>query len=492
MFGALFLSTVLLWMWFAYMRPPIFGRWNYKHFYEALFRTVVRGSESQLAVLAGELVRSAESIVRLSMPAISKGKKPSKRTQQIASFANDAILLLNNRKLCRHVVASAPITAIVFMEEAAKQKRFSIPLGGFARNITEEALRNRDSILYDEHRYGDVLGMVQPFSNAMYGNYRLVEGISRRIDSPLDIDWKLAWDLDGPQFEAYCQITLLTFKDYVKTGSYRSHSTVLYRAFEIIEGAGREVYKLDNQPLDATDSTPVRRLSAAVHFVTDVIRFLGKEPDLQFGTLRVREGANAWYGITIFDRIAELIFELIFQASAVKGPIDNAWWVHYNTVWGRLFGFHEKTPAWNVIRFKVTRLLYDEIKKLEDFPNFKSSRILGFCLNVLGLSMAKGVHRDRGEYPLRVAVLSWTKKHYLRLREVHPPVAESCLIGGIGFDDSTDRLFKTYSQGLNLEPSREYLELDPANPVRGPLALVRRSVRHVRNAVKARKNKDKE
>lgn len=492
-FGALFVTTVLLWMWSAYMRPPIFGRSNYKHFYYALFRAVVRGSEAQLAALAGELVRSAEPLVKLWKPKTAKDGKPSGRTQDVSRFANDAILLLNNRKLCRHVVDSAPITAIVFMEEAAKQKRYSIPLGGFARNVTEEALKNRDSILFHEDSYGsDVLGMVQPFSTAMYGNYRLVEGIGAHFDSPLDIDWKLAWELDGPQFETYCRITFLTFKDYIKSGSYRSHSTALQRAFKIIQGAGRDIYKLDGQPIDATDSTPSRRMSAAAHFAKDVIQFLGEQPDLDFGLLRLRSDASGWYRKTIFDRIADLLFELIFDASAVKGPPDNAWWIHYNTVWGTIFTFQARTQAWKVIRFKVTRLLYDEIKRLEDLPNFKSARILGICLNVLGLSVAKGTHRDRSEYALRVSALNWTKKHYLRLRAVHPPVAEHCLIGGIGFDVDTNRLFKTYSQGLNLVPSREYLSLDFAEPAAGPFATVRRYVRRIRKVVEKGGKKESE
>lgn len=459
-FGGLFLTTVLLWIWFAYLRPPVFGRWNYKNFYRALFTAIVRGSETQLAALSGELLYSAKALVRLWTPKPTEQMRSSKRPAEVGAYANDAILLLNNRKLCRHIIASSPVTAIVFMQEAAEQKRYSIPLGGFARNLTEEALKNRDSILFHEDRYGsDVLGMVQPFTKAMYGNYRLVEGISHGADSPLDIDWELAWELDGPQFEAYCRITFLTFRDYITSGLYRSHSTVLHRAFGIIEGAGREIYKLDNQPFDATDSKPAKRLSAAVRFINDVVHFLGEQPDLKFGRLRLPDDGPGRYQTTIFDRIAELMFELIFQASAVTGPPDNAWWIHYNTVWGRIFTFREATAASNVIRFKLTRLLYDEIKRLEEFPNFKSSRILGFCLNVLGLSPTKGAHRG-DERALRAAVLSWTRKNYLRLREVHPPVADSCLMGGISFDCENDRLVKTYAQGLGLEPSREYLDLD--------------------------------
>lgn len=36
-------SSDRLWMWFAFIKPPVFGRWNYKHFYNVLYRTIVRG-----------------------------------------------------------------------------------------------------------------------------------------------------------------------------------------------------------------------------------------------------------------------------------------------------------------------------------------------------------------------------------------------------------------------------------------------------------------
>lgn len=458
-FGALFLSTVLLWMWFAYMRPPVFSRWNYKHFYLALFRVVVRGSDAQLAIVAGELVRSAAALVRLWDPAVLRqDERRDDASPTIAAYANDAILLLNNRKLCRHVVASSPVTAIVFMEEAAAQKRFSLPLGGFARKVTEEALRNRDSILFHEDSLGaDVLGLVQPFSKAMYGNYQLVEGTGPRSDSPLDIDWRLAWDLDGEQFEAYCRITLLTFKDYIAGDHYHRHSYSLYRAFQNIGGAGRDLYKLDELGPAWIESPAERRLRAGVHFIEEAIDFLGTRQNLDFGEIRRREDAR--HRTNIFDHIAELMFKLVFDATAVTGPPNRAWSVHHNAVWGPLVDFRAQTAAWKVIRSKFFHLLFDEIKRMEKFPNFKGARILGFCLNVLGLSREQRPGTDPNEYALRKAVLNWVSRNYLKLSEAHPPVASACLIGSITLDAENKRLVKTFAQGLSLEPSREYLQL---------------------------------
>ncbi|WP_298598033.1 hypothetical protein [uncultured Sphingorhabdus sp.] len=462
-FGALFLMTVLLWIWFAFIRPPIFGRLNSKRFHSAFFRAIVRGSDSQLAVLGSEIMRSANTLISTSNA--RRQGKGSEVSIGAPEYAHDVLLLLGNRKLCRHIVASSPVTAIVLMDEAARQQKFHVPLGGFAKNITTEAIINRDSILYHEDTYGsDILGWVQPFSNAMYGNYRLVEGLSVGMDSPLDLPWRVSWDMDGDQFEAYCRITLITFKNYIESGLYGGHSYALNRAFDVIKNAGRELYKINGQPMDATDRDPAKRLSAAAHFVRDVINFLGEKKELKFGKLRIPPKGSAGYHANIFDHIADMMYDLLLAASSVRSSPDNAWSIHYGTVWTNFFGFREKSEAWNAIRFKFSRLVFDEIKKLEKFPNYEGSRILGICLNIFGTEIRDKTSYDRGEYRLIKAVLEWTRKNYLWLSEAHPPVAKNCLMGSITFDPKHRRLVKTYAQGLNLTPSQTFLELEMPKP----------------------------
>ena len=462
--GALFLSMALLWIWFAYERPPAFGRRNYKRFYNTLFRTIIRGSETQLPVVAGELVRSAESLIKLSLKRDAK----SGQVPLVAKYAQDTLLLLANRKLCRHIVASSPTTAMELMYEALQQEAFHAPLGEFGKLITTEALRNRDSIIYHEDITGaDVLGWVQAFSTTMYGSHRLVEGVGTGMSSPLDLDHDLAWSMDGEQFDAYCRIVLVTFRDYMETGGYETHSTAICRALRIIEDAGRELYTLDKMPLTGHEAVAYKRFSAAVMFVELVLHFLGEQSDLKFGRLRVgKKGARRSHR-NVFDYLAELMFELLDDAATVRSPPDTAWSIQYSSLWGRFFTFSSETDAWKVIRFKFSRLVFDEIKRLEELPNYRGSRILGLCLNVMGLSPpSRADHRD--DYRLRKAVLRWTKRNYLRLVEVHPRVAADCLSGDITFEPEKRRLVKTYALGLGLEPSREYLLLDPVVPDQNP------------------------
>lgn len=204
----------------------------------------------------------------------------------------------------------------------------------------------------------------------------------------------------------------------------------------------------------------IARLRTAVQFVKDAIDLIGKQQTLPSTTLRVR-GDRRYKDF--YDHVANLMFEIIFSAASVTAPPDKCWTIHYNSVWDEFFGLSGKGKAWKIIHFKLRRLLYNEILRLEKFPNYKSSKILGFCLNVIGLKITKRKGDDREYYPLHKAVLSWTRKNYLRLKSIHPDVAASCLIGSISFDEQGNRLVQTYAQGLNLEAPKVYLELASAN-----------------------------
>jgi hypothetical protein len=165
---------------------------------------------------------------------------------------------------------------------------------------------------------------------------------------------------------------------------------------------------------------------------------------------------------TVIDRLAELMFELVFDASAVTEPLDTAWWVQHNTVWHHFFSFDQLSPEWRIVHFKFRRLVFDELKRMEEYPNFKGARIIGLCLNVMGVSNEVKSGLDRGYLPLRRVLLRWIKRNYLKLLEVHPPVAEACMSGGISFDAGRHVILKTYSQGLSLSPVTNALTLLPA------------------------------
>src|SRR5262245_42580689 len=46
-FGLLFLFVVVSWLWFAFLRPPVFGKRNFRRFAHSLYRYILRGSDSR-------------------------------------------------------------------------------------------------------------------------------------------------------------------------------------------------------------------------------------------------------------------------------------------------------------------------------------------------------------------------------------------------------------------------------------------------------------
>ena len=460
--GSLFLLVTLQWIWYAFVRPPVFGRSNFRHFLGSTYRSIVRGSDAELTVIGAELAFSAKNLVATYG---ATGRSRRQRTEGHVhkdtpeAYANDALMMLGNRKLCRHIVANAPITAIMFMEQATAQKIYDVPLGEFARNITSEALLNKDSILYleDDLDAFDLVGKQQPFSNAMYGNYLLVEGMSRGRYSPFDIDYRIARSLDGDQFDAYCRIVLITFKDYVTTGRYRGPSSSLNRAFETIENAGSGRGSLDSSAPEDGNEIPRQRLSAAMGFVKDAVTFLSTREDIELGRLRKRDGLAGYREDTVLDRLAEMTFELIHTAAYFQSPPDRVWWVHHNTIWT---SFRGEGAAWDAFRFKLSRRLFDEIKDMDEWPNFKGARLLGFCLNVMGLQVGKKTDYDHRFYALRKALLGWTKRNFLVIHRTNPEIAAYCMSGYVSFDEENRRLVKTYIKGTNVEAPKDYLPLD--------------------------------
>ncbi len=140
LFGLLFLALIMMWLWFAFLNPPIFGTRNALKYARSLYQYLLQGTESDLPIVADELGRSAMSIIEHAgrLPPQANGAHQIK--PGAASIAHDLLLLIGNRKFCRHMVASAPRTGIAFFQAISDLKKYQLPIGQFASNISTEAL----------------------------------------------------------------------------------------------------------------------------------------------------------------------------------------------------------------------------------------------------------------------------------------------------------------------------------------------------------------
>ncbi len=487
--GGLFLLTFLSWAWFAFIRPPVYGKWNFERYAQALYRAIIKGSPTELSVIADEFARSAKSLIRYTTE-IDKyrrheveDEKPPKNPPKVTAYANDMLLLIADKRFCRAIIGSSPGTALAIFHEIGEMKKYDIQVHVFAKNIVTEALANKDSFLFHETEgyESGLIGFHKPLSQAMFSNFKMVDAIGTLLDP--DIWEQGKWDAD--QWKAYCRMVLMTFRNYVE-GGFWGHSPVLYRAKSYIQRAAFGLYKINGVADSTWDEGEQAILRVVVEFIRDAIEILEKKKVPEDLKLRIRETRDIG---TFYDHIASMIFEVIFSASAVRSPVDLCWGVQHNSVWSDLFGFSTLNgAAAKVVKFKVRRLIYNEVAEMKRFPNFKGAKILGFCLNVMGLTVTNKTHY-RDNKALQKVILSWTKKNYAWLHSYNPRVAEACLVDGITYDTENQRLVRTYPvEGLRREPRYDYFDLDSpspemeklksGNPIRNNYKKTNRSLKH--------------
>ena len=463
--GGSFLLTFLSWTWFAFIKPPVYGKRNAKRYAQTLYRFILKGSPHELSVIADELAYSAKSLIRYATDRgelknfhehREESKKSIKEPPKVTAYANDILLLIADKRFCRAIVDSSPGTALTVFREISDTKKYGIRIETFAKNIVNEALANKNSFLFHEAEgyESGLIGYHKPLSQAMFSNHKMVEVIGTLLEP--DIWDKRKWDAD--QWKAYCRVVLLTFRDYMENGFW-NHSYVLYRAKGYIEHAIMDLYKINGLSNTAWDDDVQERLRVVVDFIKGAVEILEKKGVSEHIRLRVSEKHPM--DETFYDHLASMIYEVILSASEVSTPSNLCWWVQHNSVWGELFNFnHLDGPAGKIVKFKVRRLIYNEIAEMKDFPNFKGAKILGFCLNVMGFTV-RGKGYDRDSKALQKAVLSWTKKNYAWLHSYNARVAEACLVDGITYDSKSLRLTKTYpAEGLRRRAEYIYFPVD--------------------------------
>lgn len=467
LFAVGFLTTALSWLYFAFLKPPVFSKWNAKRYGEELFKYLLRGSESELPFIAVEVGRSAESLIEVFASYREdlheqkiKYERGERSTPNSGNYAYDIMGMIGNRKFCRHVVSASPGTAIRLFQAAAINNIYDAPIGQFAKNISTEALKNPDSNLYheDSQYQSGLFGNLRPFTQAIFGPYELVEGLSTNFhSSPLDIDYEITRNWTASQLEAYSRAVLTTYAGMLRKKKWHAHSYSLTRAFSKFEHACTDIYRLDG--VENGDPDIRERLRVTVRFVSDLVKLLEKyEKEIEIQNLKPSDKFHR----DIYDRVADLMSGIIFNATGVTKPWWPCWDVQHNTVWSEFFDGYRKSKTQSVIAFKLRRLIYNEIIELDKYPDFKSfkaARYLGISLNCMGFNLSGISHRDRNTEPLRKVILKWIKKHYVSLHENHPTVAKACLMGNVTYDAENLQLVITYASRADREPNRDVLPL---------------------------------
>ena len=496
-----FLMTSLSWAWFAFIRPPRYGTVNARRYAAALYDAILRSNTSDLAVIADELGRSAAPLIQhatdhrdTQLRPVGGGNADDQaryNPTRVTAYADSILLLIADRRFCRAIVdgvtngcpsgssrhhlrirtwvtasnhrrITAPHTrtfnhgaALAIFENVARTKKYGVSVKAFGRNVVSEAILNENSFLYHEADGYDtgLLGYHKPVSQAMFSSHAMAAAVGTLLDP--DFRERERWV--SSQWNAYCRAILMTLRDYADK-AVRSRSSVFSTAFSNIEDSVRDLYQLDGMTDKAWNQDVTQRLRVAVDFIEEAAK-LFDESGVAAGRPSPKWGQRK--RLTIFDDVAYLIFEVVFSAASVRSPRDLCWTIQHNMVWGELFNFgHLDGSASRGVKCRVRRLIYDEVSRMTNFPNFKGAKILGFCLNVMGLAVKEDRY-TRDSVALQKALLSWTRKHWVWLHSYNERVAAATLVDGMSYDPEKYRLVRTYpAQGLRREPHHVYLNLD--------------------------------
>jgi len=450
-----YLAYVFYVVYVAVIRYPKFARNNAKQFFDANYHYIHQGSSDRLQIIAEELRRSVPDIVGC---AAQIGDDPRAKPTLVQAYASDFLLLIADKRFCKAVVEKSPAFGFAVFFEAQKYLDRTLHIFQFARNIGQEFIRNTNSSFYQEDSgyYSGYVGYARPTTNLIFGSYKFVEKCAADGASPLDTDYLDISRFNAQQMKGFARASLAFFKSYLVAtkGRVHPHSYAATRMFGSFKSSVSGLYEL-NGVEGYSELAAFGRLTATTDFVKEAIELVEKE-GYKPNTWRVGEILRS----DVYDELARLMFDIIFAATSVTSPIWTCWSVQHNTVWDTICRLNQ-SRANRTVALKVRRLLYEEIKRMDEFANFKGARIIGYCLNVLGLTLVdrhNGFHKEF--YPLQAAVLAWTKKNYRRLLSDHPKVAEACLQGSVTYDAKQHRLVKTYGNDTRKEPSREFLALD--------------------------------
>jgi hypothetical protein len=307
-----------------------------------------------------------------------KGADNPAQPKQIEACAHDLLLTLADRRFCSLIVDRVPGLALQCFEIATVYQ--AAPFGPFARNIGTEFVLNTESGFYQEESgyQSGYFGYAKPITKTIFGSYELVERCAADYAFPLDLHYEIIENLSPSQLEGFLRGVLAFFDDYLNQTQGKSHSYALARALGSLKSCIRTLYKLDSiSSIDLRTSDEYRKLTAIMRFVVACIKTIddyGVKPILRKPRKEIFDDP--------YGAISSLIYEIILSSAYVSTPENVSWHIQHNGVWGEIFSF-DKSFAMKVVRFRIRRLLFDQIKELDQSPNFVGAHILGFCLNVL-------------------------------------------------------------------------------------------------------------
>lgn len=452
-----FFITFLGWVWFAFIKPSEYGKLTCKRYIETVYQCILRGSKTELAIIADELARSSKKLIFYATDFKSEvSEEHLSNLPDVEAFANDMLSLISDKRFCKAVIESSQNLALTLFTEVEKSCKYGVVLGIFSKNILTEAIKYEDSFLYHESDFYEsgFLGSYRPLSRAMFGNPLMVE----KLEVTFDVGWDFEKTWTTKELKAYVRAFLVFVIGYINDGVPR-HSFVMNRTLGNISQKSNELHMVNDVP-NSWDSEPVQKLGVVVSFLKEIVKELNRKEKAFNYILRIKD-INPYPHHSIYDTVAKNMYEVIHNASYVNNPWWDCWSIHHNTLLDSFFGIYEAPGmASKIVQHKLRREIYDEIKRMETFPNFQGARVLGFCLFAMGFKASRE-RSGKSVYALHKALLNWVRINFKVLHERNSKVSSACLFTTITYDVETNSLVRLHeARGLSDKDQYEYFALD--------------------------------
>lgn len=454
------LIAVIGWMYSAFIDTPNYSKYNADKYARAVYKRVAFGNDRAIIAASQEMLPAIGTIFDFAQKSeyvrdFEKGGFKSELTVE-AKISQQLISIFGDRRFCFLVAKHVPALSAEVFSQASQTNIEQLPIDQFTSNVTSEFLKDTSTAIHFEGDgfHSGLVGFIRPVSRELFEHVDLIEGLSERTGSPFD-EYRLdngSWD--ATSWQTYIRVAKAFVSARLKKYKTPDPSMALNQICKCVQGMSMDAHLMSNMGDDYHRSLQFRKIELSMEFIAHTLEAL--EENGIFASKKTT-ATNLGQNNDLYDVLAEVAFQIIFNAANVRTADFKNWQIQHNVIWGELFSSRNRKSE-IIFRYRLIRKLYKAIKEMDEFYNLKGARYLGFCLNVMGLLASND---DKNCRAFHLFVINWTKKNYSKMDDEVPKIAEFCLSGTVRFEAAKCRLVKTYGGGFGHKPVRRYLDLLP-------------------------------
>lgn len=470
--GGALLLNFFSWIWFAFIHPAAYGKWNAERFTQALYLHTLKGSPEELSIIADEIAKSAYNIIKNTTDEYQKPKYKEMEIEETKIYANDILSIMSDKRMCRAMSSSSPTTVLIIYQSIAKAKKYNNEILVLTKNIINESINNENSFIYhEENEYeSGLIGVIKPISSAIFSNFDLMEEMRGFVqpNSSSEYDWK------NKQWKAYLQTITIILENY-HPEKHGKHPKSLTIALEYIRSATSGIYKLNSDPNVSYKNEDIERTRLVVDFIKQFVLILNQKKIPSGVKIRARNKSNPNLPISpidrsIYDEVAIAMFNILADISHVTDPGWKRITVPIIEYLLMPFNNPTKNRPEQIIQSKFRRLLYNEISSIisvkhQNQPK-RPAHVLSLYLTITGIKPL-GYKKNSGHAIIQKAILAWLKRNYDLIYKSNREIAELCLGNNTVYDNNKYKIIREYTSWSGTGKVHDYLDIDPAEP---PLA----------------------